>query len=291
VNEDDKTAYLKRLGLEAEAPSVDALFRLHRAQVENVPYETVWLHLGEPWTVDANESVARVAHRGRGGYCFHVNGAFSELLRALGYDVTRHLGGVHGPDGPTESEMGNHLVLTVAGLSSDANPEGVWYVDGGLGDALHEPLPLIAGEYRQGPFTYTLTETPDAVGDWHFAHDPRGSFKGMSWWSAPAEMPEFAAQHERLSKSPESLFVQYMIVQRRDEEGVDIMVGLALRRVDGGQAAKPRVFTERADWIDALRDVFGLRLVGAEPAALDRLWEKTLAAHQAWETQKEPKPQ
>jgi hypothetical protein len=51
------------------------------------------------------------------------------------------------------------------------------------------------------------------------------------------------------------------------------------------------VFTERADWIDALRDVFGLRLVGAEPAALDRLWEKTLAAHQAWETQKEPKPQ
>jgi N-hydroxyarylamine O-acetyltransferase len=291
VNDDDKAAYLKRLGLEAEPPSVDALFRLHRAQVENVPYETVWLHLGEPWTVDAHESMTRVAHQGRGGYCFHVNGAFSELLRALGYDVTRHVGGVHGPDGPEESAMGNHLVLTVAGLPTEANPGGVWYVDAGLGDAIHEPLPLIAGEYRQGPFTYTLTETPGAIGDWHFGHDPGGSFKGMSWWSVPAEMPEFAAQHERLSKSPDSLFVQYLIVQRRDAEGIDVMVGLGLRRLGGGSGTKARVFTERAEWFDALRDVFGLRLVGADPAALDRLWEKALAAHGAREAQKEPKPQ
>jgi N-hydroxyarylamine O-acetyltransferase len=136
VNDQDVAAYLRRLHLEAEPPSAEALRRLHRAQVEHVPYETVWLHLGEPWTVDATESVRRVAHHGRGGYCFHVNGAFSELLRALGYDVTRHVGGVHGPDGPSEDAMANHLVLTAAGLPSDDNPEGEWYVDVGLGDAL-----------------------------------------------------------------------------------------------------------------------------------------------------------
>lgn len=32
-------AYLARLGLEHEPPSVDALFRLHKAHVERVPYE------------------------------------------------------------------------------------------------------------------------------------------------------------------------------------------------------------------------------------------------------------
>jgi N-hydroxyarylamine O-acetyltransferase len=286
VNDDDLTAYLERLGLEREPPSADALHRLHRAQVERVPYETVWLHLGQPWGIDPSESVARVAHKGRGGYCFQVNGAFSELLRALGYDVTRHVGGVHGPDGPTDDGMANHLVLTVAGLPTDDNAGGTWYVDAGLGDALHEPLPLRAGEYRQGPFRYSLTETPGAIGDWHFGHDARGSFAGMSWWSAPAEMQEFAAKHEWLSTAPESMFVQYLIVQRRDAGGADIMIGLGLRRVDGDNAAA-RVLTDRVDWFGALADVFGLRLDGVEPAALDRLWEKQLAVHRAWESRQE----
>jgi N-hydroxyarylamine O-acetyltransferase len=285
VDDEDLTAYLRRLQLDAEPRSVDALHRLHRAHVERVPYETVWLHLGEPRTVDPLEAAKRIAHQGRGGYCFHVNGAFSELLRTLGYEVTRHVGGVHGPGGPVAAEMANHLVLTVAGLPSDENPEGTWYVDAGLGDALHEPLPLRAGEYRQGPFGYTLAATPGEIGDWHFAHDRRGSFKGMSWWSAPAEMHHFVKQHERLSTSPDSLFVQYLIVQRRDAEGVDIMLGLGLRRVDESNAPG-RALTARAEWFAALADVFGLRFDGVEPAALDRLWQKTYAAHRAWEEKK-----
>lgn len=285
MDDEDVAAYLRRLGLEAEPPSVDALFRLHRAHVERVPYETVWLHLGQPWTVDPKQSARRIAHEGRGGYCFHVNGGFSELLRALGYDTTRHVGGVHGPDGPAEGEMANHLVLSVASLPSDGNPDGTWYVDAGLGDALYEPLPLQAGEYQQGPFGYTLTATPGKVGDWHFGHDARGSFDGMCWRSAPAEMPDFAAQHERLSTSPDSPFVQYLIVQHRDAEGVDIMLGLGLRRVDGTKTSG-RALTKRAEWFDALADVFGLRFETIESDALDRLWEKMYAAHVAWEESK-----
>ena len=53
----------------------------------------------------------------------------------------------------------NHLVLTVADLPTNENPSGVWYVDAGLGDALHEALPLVAGEYEQGPFHLRLEAT------------------------------------------------------------------------------------------------------------------------------------
>ena len=63
------------LGLEAEPPSVDGLRRLHRAHVERVPYETMWIHADEPWGIDPEESVGRIARDGRGGYCFHLNGA------------------------------------------------------------------------------------------------------------------------------------------------------------------------------------------------------------------------
>ena len=81
--------------------------------------------------------------------------------------------------------MTNHLVLTVRDLPNDANPDGDWYVDVGLGDALHEPLPLLAGTYDQAPFQLVLDETPGGVGDWHLTHDPKGGFPGMSWRSAP----------------------------------------------------------------------------------------------------------
>jgi len=279
VDDDAVDAYLKRLGLDAEPPSAEALFRLHRAHVERVPYETVWLHLGQPWTIDPSDSVERIARRSRGGYCFMLNGAFSELLRALGYDVGRHVGGVHGPDGATEESMANHLVLSVAGLPAADNPEGLWYVDAGLGDALHEPLPLRAGDYRQGPFTYRLDQTPGGVADWRFTHDASGSFRAMSWRAPRVEMPAFAQQHAHLSTSPESLFVQYLIVQRRDAGGVDILVGLGLRRVDADGGAV-RLLTERADFFAALHDVFGLRFDGVDPAALDRLWSTQFAAYE-----------
>src|SRR5437868_5974035 len=87
VGVNEREAYLDRLGLDVEPPSVDALFQVHRAHVERVAYETLWIHLGEGWSVDPADSVERVARGRRGGYCFHLNGAMSELLRGLGYDV------------------------------------------------------------------------------------------------------------------------------------------------------------------------------------------------------------
>jgi hypothetical protein len=66
-----------------------------------------------------------------------------------GYVVVRHVGGVHGPGGPDAASAGNHVVLTVRELPSDENPLGIWYVDAGLGDALHEALPLAAGDYER----------------------------------------------------------------------------------------------------------------------------------------------
>jgi hypothetical protein len=43
----DEEAVLVRLGVLARPPSVEALFELHRAWVERVPYETTWIALGE----------------------------------------------------------------------------------------------------------------------------------------------------------------------------------------------------------------------------------------------------
>jgi len=273
-------AYLRRLGLEREPPSADALLRLHRAHVEHVPYETIWIHIGEHHDVSPTRSLARIAGSTRGGYCFHLNGAFSELLGALGYRVVRHVGGVHGPTGPTADVMTNHLVLTAHGLPSGENPSGDWYVDVGLGDALYEPLPLAPGVYKQGPFVVELVATPGGFGDWHLVHDEGGSFPGMAWWNAPSEMTAFEQTNVELSTSADSGFVKILSVQRRSRDHVDILRGLFLIQVD--DAKTERVIASKVELRDVLRDVFGFAVEDFPGDALEALWARTSAAHEAY---------
>ena len=34
--------------------------------------------------IDPTDALIRIAFQGRGGYCYHLNGAFGSLLRSLG---------------------------------------------------------------------------------------------------------------------------------------------------------------------------------------------------------------
>ncbi|MCK2221000.1 arylamine N-acetyltransferase [Actinomadura sp. ATCC 31491] len=274
-------AYLRRIGLPhlLGAPATaEGLRLLHTAHVERVAYEALEIWLERPTTVDPAESAERIL-RGRGGYCFHLNGAFWALATALGYDVTRHVGGVQ-PRGGEPGVTANHLVLTARGLPSPDNPGGEWLVDLGLGDALHEPLPLVAGTYRQGPFTYALRPSEVAPGGWRLEHDPAGSFQGMDFDPAPAEMSAFAEMHRHLTTSPESGFVRVASVARRDGSGVDLMRGLTLSRIGAG-ADSVTLDTAR-DYFAALADVFRLPLDDVGAAEKDKLWRKVHSAHVAW---------
>ncbi|MEV4367395.1 arylamine N-acetyltransferase [Nonomuraea sp. NPDC049637] len=275
--------YLSRLGLShlIGAPaSAEGLRALHVAHVEKVAYEALEIWLGRPTSLDPVESAERII-RGRGGYCYHLNGAFSELIRSLGYDVTRHVGGVQNP-GSEPGVTGNHLVLTVRGLPSHDNPGGEWLADLGLGDGVHEPLPLVAGAYRQGPFTYVLRPSQVAPGGWRFDHDPSGSFVGMDFERTPTEMSAFADMHNHLSTSPSSGFVRTAVVQRRDASGVDTLRGLVLTRVGAGSHSI--TLDTARDYYAALADVFSLTFDDLTDQDAERLWSRLHDAHEAWLT-------
>ncbi|MER5863676.1 arylamine N-acetyltransferase [Kitasatospora sp. NPDC002040] len=264
--------YLRRLGVERPGqPTVDGLFALHRAQVERVPYETLEIQLARPTTIEPADSVRRILD-GRGGYCFHLNGAFSALLTALGYRVEWHVGGVQVDPATPAGANANHLALTV-------ECEGqLWFADTGLGDGLYEPLPLREGTYRQGPFDFGLAPSAAEPGGWRFTHDPQGSFPGMDFRKETATGADFLAQHEWLSGSPDSQFAGTACVLRRDADGLDALRGCVLTRTDSTGRSSTEL-TAPADWFAALGDVFGLDLPEADRG---RLWRKVYAAHLAW---------
>jgi len=269
--------YLARLGIDDPgAPSVAGLRALHRAQVERIPYEAIDIYLGNPPGIDPTESITRI-ERGRGGYCYQLNGAFATLLTSLGYAVTWHIGGVHGDEQPVGATA-NHLALTVSGLPDEDSPDGIWFVDAGLGDALHDPLPLRTGVFRQGPFTFGLETSAVIEGGWHFTHTEGASFRGMDFGPVALGPEDFLAKHAELSTSPESGFVRTLSVQRRDEGGVDMVRGRHLIRFDAEGKAK-REIDSVDELVAILTGAFGLDLDGV---GVDELWKRVLVDDQAY---------
>lgn len=299
--------YLARLGMaEPGKPSLEALTALHRAHVERVPYENIDIQLGRPPGIDPEESIRRII-AGRGGYCYNVNGAFSTLLTALGYRVTRHRGGVHGEAVvPRLDQYGNHMALTV-----DLDGE-TWMVDVGLANAHHEPMRLVEGEHRQGPFVFGLERidissidapligtaqadiatTDDITSNsderWRFVQDAAlstSSFSAMDFSLAPVQWTDFLAHHAELSTAPTSSFVRALQIRRRDERGIDYIVGSVLHRIEGSETVTEdteRELTTADEWFEAATDVFGLNLAPISDEDRKRLWKRLRVAHEQW---------
>jgi len=261
---------------------VEALFALHRAQTERVAYENIDIILGRPQGIDPAESIDRIT-RGRGGYCFNLNGALATLLEALGYRVRWHVGAVHsaGAD-PLPGEYRNHLAVTVE-LDGET-----WMVDAGLGEAHHEPMPLRAGDHRQGPFSFGLAPLPRTPGGWRFIHDPAvNSEFEMDFNLRPAHWSDFAAKHAELSTDPGSPFVRLAQLHRRDERGADGLIGCLLHRVEGPGDRAERELSTAADWFGAAANIFDMRLDDLSADDRDRLWRRLRADHQQWLAERE----
>lgn len=271
----DVDGYLRRLGIpEREPPSAEALWRLHTAHIARVPYDSLDIQLGKPASLDPAGSARRVVRDSRAGYCYHLNGAFSALLTALGYRVTRHKGGASMSDDEPPNVDGGHLALTVSGLGDDG-----WMVDAGLGDGLFAPIPLAEGAYQQGPFHFTLRRSVVAPGGWQFGHDRQGSFNTLDFGPEEVEMDVFAEQHQHLSHSPDSGFVRVCTVQRRDADAIDILRALTLTRRDAAGVSKTLLENEK-DWRAAVADVFGIEpRVYAEPEWA-KLWDAARTQHE-----------
>jgi N-hydroxyarylamine O-acetyltransferase len=270
VSSETVDRYLSRLGFAASpAPTAAGLAELQRRHLDTVPYENLAIMLGRPDPTDPRQTLERISAGGNAGYCFHHNGAFELVLRALGFTVERRFGHVHGRAEPPL----NHLVLlvTIGGRR--------WWPDLGLGDALREPVEVAAGEIRQGPFRYQITGV-GADGEWTFWHDPAArSFPAVDVRAARPSDAQVAAAHRVLSTPPDGRFTRVLVVQRRDDTGTEVLHGIRHQRAGGG--AFTRDLTSYDDWRAVLGSL-GVSLAGVTGPELRSLHARMLAAHAEW---------
>ncbi|MNJ49869.1 N-hydroxyarylamine O-acetyltransferase [compost metagenome] len=271
--------YLNRLGIERQLPTKDFLFDLHRAHVEKIAWQTIDIFAGKPVSIDFKDSTNHIINNG-GGYCFHLNGAFSLLLRSLGYNVSLHRAGVqsHGHVPRIDSY---HLGLSVSITNENLRAQ-TWLVDVGLGDMPYEPIPLVLGEYKQDFHTYKITKSSVAASGWRLEHDPQGAFIGVDIDPEDVkDIEEFIPKHEQLSSAPDSTWVDLLLVRNRHKTGSNELKGCVFSQRSEIGITKSEV-TNRTSWFEILKEVFGEPLNHFSELEKDELWSKALKAHEEW---------
>jgi arylamine N-acetyltransferase len=277
-------AYLRRIGVgEIRPPSLEFLAELHRAHVSAVSWQTVDIVAGRPAPIDLDASV-RLMLSGRSGYCFHLNGAFSVLLRSLGFRVSWHRAGVQ-PPGQAPGISGFHLGLTV-GLTDEQGRQQRYIVDVGLGDMPFEPIPLQVGTYEQGPLRYQVERSGVAEGGWRLVHDPSASFVGVDFApEALEDIEEFKPRHAFYSRSPESPWHRLFLVRNRHSGGSDELRGCVWSRRDADGIEKIEI-RSKSQWLEVLGDVFQEHLVSYSRLERDELWKSVWKRHEEWKRER-----
>ncbi|MBC2933494.1 arylamine N-acetyltransferase [Nocardioides sp. zg-1228] len=291
---DDDTvvgAYLARLGLDAAPPATLAGLReLHRAHVARIPYDNLSTMLGRPDPVDPVAAAARAAGGRRVGYCFQQNGALGWLLERLGFAVSRRHGHVwFRPEDQLGTAL-NHLVLVVSGLPADDNPGGHWWADAGLGEGFAEPLPLVRGDHVVDGWSFGIgagygaqaAGRPTGPAAWTYRHLPGGVLRGLVVTSRDHSAEAVEAAHDTLSRGPDSPFRRVVVAQRIDGAHQRTVRGLVHQVMTRG-GKDQRDLTSYAEWRGALVDDLLLAVDDVSDDEWASLWERTRAAHRAWD--------
>jgi N-hydroxyarylamine O-acetyltransferase len=158
----DIPGYIGRLGLPIgspaswPAPDLATLRDLVARHVLRVPFENASVLRGEPIVLDPAALVGRLVGTRRGGFCYQLNGAFSSLLVALGYEVELLAARFHSE--PAMEPRFGHLAMRV---SLDDVP---WLVDVGGGLSFRQPLRIETGVEQDDPagcFRLVAARDPD----------------------------------------------------------------------------------------------------------------------------------
>jgi len=150
-------AFFKRIGLPENTEIThtrELLDEIQYHQVLTVPYENLDILDGIPLSLEAEHLFDKIVTRGRGGYCFEVNGLLSAMLKEMGFDVKNYF--ARFLRGEASIPVRRHRILAV-------QAEGeTWICDTGIGQSAPR-LPLLLKEgivQKQCGETYRFQKEP-----------------------------------------------------------------------------------------------------------------------------------
>lgn len=260
----DLNQYFERIGFEDEARAdLETLKAVHRAHALAIPYENLDVYLERPVDQDITRIFAKIVHEGRGGWCYEMNGLLGWALREMGFEVTRHVGGVFRAD-QGDAAFGNHLVHTV-------EMDETFIVDVGIGDFIKEPVLLKDGPLTDDAKSYRLEHLAD--GSWRFHNVPGAMPPNFDFFFEPADEARLENTCQSLQSDEGSMFRQNLLCQQMTPTGFKALIGRTWKDTDKG--IDGHIVESEDELVGILVDGLGIT-----PPPLDGLWEKVCARHE-----------
>ncbi|HSF96377.1 MAG TPA: arylamine N-acetyltransferase [Thermohalobaculum sp.] len=259
-------AYLERIGYGGPvAPTLDCLKSVHRAHALSVPYENLDIQLGRPVWCDIDRIVEKIVTRRRGGWCYEMNTLLAHGLMAIGFDVRLVTGGIHRFE-RGDAALGNHILALV-------DLDRTYVADLGLGDGLREPVPLAEGSYAQGTLGFQLSRLAD--GFWRFTNHAGAYPVSFDFSESPVDPAAIEARNRELQTSPDSVFVQNLIIQRMRADTLVCLTGRVFQEKSASDSRKKMV------WDAAEMEALVSAKFGIDDPEIASVWPRVEARHRA----------
>lgn len=249
--------YLDRIGLNKPEPTAAGLAKLQAAQLNAIAFENIDPLLGEIPNLEPPALVEKILGKGRGGYCFELNGLLGMALLELGFDYHPILARVR--MGRDEGGPRHHLAYIVETESE------LWLMDAGFGGPSHYyPLRLNEeGEQRQGHDTFRIRNeavSGESVlerrqdGDW---------FALYSYDRAAVRRCDLDTANVLCSTWDQSLLSQNLLLCRNTEFGRIHLFNTTFTEFSDGE--KSSITVETAEQLSTLvRNDFGIAITDKE---------------------------
>ena len=214
--------FLERIGLPHDYPisqSYDFLKTVQYAAVTEIAYENLDILKKRPLKLDAEGLFEKIVVRGRGGYCFEVNGILSWFLKASGFEVTNHF--ARFLRGEKEIPMRRHRVLSVK------CGDGTYFCDIGIGQtAPRYPLKIEHGLIQE-QFGEQYKFQKDNTHGWILYDLHNGTWREfISFTQDPAYEVDFIQPSFYCEHHPDSVFNKTAMIAIKTADGRKTIISL-----------------------------------------------------------------
>ncbi len=238
------TNYLARIGYEGEVHAdVSTLTQLVQKQLRSIPFENTEVQSGRIPSLVPEDIVDKVLKRGRGGYCYEINGVFAMALTAIGFEW--YFSGARPMFYPARRPK-THMVVIVRVEGND------YLCDTGFGGyALRAPIMIEEGEVTQEGDRFSLELFG---GEYVLSSLVQGEWQRQYGFALhPQEWIEFSLANYFNATSPDTIFTQKKLAIMQTPNGRKILVDNELKLIEEGKREQLEV-----DYGRALKEYFGL---------------------------------
>lgn len=249
----NKDQYLYRIG--AEKLDISANFEtlkfLQKQHLLNIPFENLDIHWKNPIVLDEKKFYEKIVGKGRGGFCYELNGLFYKLLEEIGFKSKIISARVSNGKGDFGAEY-DHLAI----LTEIENEE--FLVDVGFGDFSAEPLKFVLDiEQKDANGTFLIRKFDDD----YFEVVKKD---GDNWKSEyifkdlERDLAEFSEMCNFHQTSPESHFTRGKVCSLMTNEGRKTLTDKKFIETKNGQKTEFEVDSDK-EFLEILEREFNIR--------------------------------